>query len=290
MIQHLHHRTDGASFRVIGAVNQAFEPGMDQRACAHRARFNCSKQLAVFQAMVAESGTGFTQRDDLGVGGGIAISEVAIAASADDLAAAHHDRAHRNFSRLQRALSGAESFLHEKFVGAGLVGLKRVRQEGVQVARHSVESLHRMLRQHRRQQRQARTERLIHENIFSRALGQQVSGVRRQSRQRVFAEFFRNKDKHAVGTAPEGRELLVVQKCGRHVGIVRSDFQVGAEASVINPHMAMRVERNARAGIEIAVLDDLILGTQVGKDRIGQRSRGHPWLEALESPVGGKEK
>src|ERR1041385_92256 len=72
MVQHLHYRADGSSFGVIGAVNQAFKPGVDQRACAHRARFNCSKQLAAFQAMVAESGTSFTQRDDLGVGSGIA--------------------------------------------------------------------------------------------------------------------------------------------------------------------------------------------------------------------------
>ena len=132
MIQHLHHRTDGARLRVISAVNQAFEPGVNQRAGAHGARLNCSKQLAAFQAMVAEGGTGFAQRDDLGVRSGIAIGEVAVAAAADDLAVAHHHRAHRNFSRFQRALGSAESFLHEKFVGAAFVGLKRLGEEGFQ--------------------------------------------------------------------------------------------------------------------------------------------------------------
>src|SRR5258708_1878711 len=96
VIQHLNHRSDGARLRVVGTVNQAFEAGMDERACTHRARFNCSKQLAVFQAVVAESGTRFAQSDDLGVGGRIAIREIAVAAAADDLAAAYYDRADRN--------------------------------------------------------------------------------------------------------------------------------------------------------------------------------------------------
>src|SRR5229473_2871904 len=130
-------------------------------------------------------------------------------------------------------------------------------------------SVHLVLCQHRRQQREVRAQWLVHENIFSRAFGQKICGVRRQVGKGVFAEFFRDEDKHAVGTAPEGRELLIVQERGRNVGIVRSDFQVGAEASVIDPHVAMGVERNARAGIEIAILDDLVLGTQVGKDGVG---------------------
>ena len=117
------------------------------------------------------------------------------------------------------------------------------------------------------------TQRLVYENIFSGALGQKIAGIRRQAGERVLAEFFRDKDEYPLGTAPEGRELFVVQKCRRHVGIVRSDFQVGAKASVVNPHMAMSVEGNARARIEIAVLHDLVLRTQVGKDGVGQRSR-----------------
>lgn len=109
---------DGPGLRVICAVDQAFEPGLDQRAGAHSAWLNCNKQFAVLQAMIAKIGTGFTQGDDLGVSAGVGISKVAVAAASDDLAAAHHDRSYRNFSRFQRSLGGTKSFLHEKFVGA----------------------------------------------------------------------------------------------------------------------------------------------------------------------------
>src|SRR6185312_10559189 len=150
--------------------------------------------------------------------------------------------------------------------------------------------LHRMPLQHRREQWQVRAQRLIYKDIFSGALRQQVAGIRRQAGERVLAEFFRNKNEYPLVTAPEGGELFIVQKRGRHVGIVRTDFKVGPKTPVVNPYMAVSVEGNARARIEIAILHDLVLGTQVGKDGVGQRARGHARLEPLESPVGGKEK
>jgi hypothetical protein len=113
MIQNLHHRTYSARLRVIGAVNQALQPGMYQGAGAHRARLNCSKQLAAFQAMVAEGGTGLAQGDDLGVGGGIGIGDVAVAAASYDPAFVHHDGADRNFALFKSALGGTKGFLHE---------------------------------------------------------------------------------------------------------------------------------------------------------------------------------
>src|SRR5882757_2345914 len=78
MIQDLHHRTDGARFRVIRAVNQAFQPSMDQSTGTHGARLNCSKQFAALQAVVADGGTRFAQRDDLGVGSGVSVAEIAV--------------------------------------------------------------------------------------------------------------------------------------------------------------------------------------------------------------------
>jgi hypothetical protein len=109
---------DGACFRVIGAVNQAFEPGVYERAGAHSARFNCNKQCAIFQAMIADCDTGFTQGDDLCVRRGIAIGKVPVAATADDLAATHDDCAYWHFSRFKGALGGAQRFFHEEFISA----------------------------------------------------------------------------------------------------------------------------------------------------------------------------
>src|SRR6185436_9954440 len=99
--------------------------------------------------------------------------------------------------------------------------------------------LHRMPLQHRREQWQVRAQRLVYKDIFSGALRQKIAGIRRQAGERVLAEFFRNKNEYPLGAAPEGRELPVVQKRGRHVGIVRADFEVGSKASVVNPYMAM---------------------------------------------------
>ena len=91
--------------------------------------------------------------------------------------------------------------------------------------------------------------------------------------ERVIAEFFRYEKKHAMRTAPEIRKLLVIQECGWYIRVVRSNLQVGAEASVKNPYVALRVERDTRSRIEIAVLHDLILGTQVRKNIFCELSR-----------------
>jgi len=120
VVQDLHHRMDGARFGVIRAVDQAFEPGVNQSAGAHRARLNCNKQFAVFEAVVAQGGTGLAQGQDLGVSCGIAIGKVAVAAAAYYFSAADHDGAYRDLSRFERAVSGAQRLLHKQFVGSCL--------------------------------------------------------------------------------------------------------------------------------------------------------------------------
>lgn len=117
MIQDLHHGTDGASFRVICAVDQALEPGMNQCTGAHGAWFNCNKQFAAFQAMVTEGITGLAQCDDLGMGSGIEIGEVAVATAPDDSAFVDDDRADGDFSGFKSTLGSAKSLFHEEFVG-----------------------------------------------------------------------------------------------------------------------------------------------------------------------------
>jgi hypothetical protein len=89
---------------------------MHQCPCAHGTRFNCSKEFAVSQAVVAQVGTGLAEGNDFGVGGGVRVGEVAIPASAHDLTAMNHDSAHGDLARFQGALGGAEGFFHPKFV------------------------------------------------------------------------------------------------------------------------------------------------------------------------------
>jgi hypothetical protein len=71
--------------------------------------------------MVSESCTGLEQGDDLGVGGGIGVANVAVAAPANYFSGTHYHCADGNFSGFQRALSLAERFFHEKFVGACII-------------------------------------------------------------------------------------------------------------------------------------------------------------------------
>ena len=122
MIHDLHHRTHCPGLWVVRAIYQALNAGMHQRSGAHRARLNCNKQLAVFQAMVTDGCTGFAQRDDLGVGGRIGLGDVAVPSAADDLVVAYYDRADRNFPGFQRALGAAQGFFHPEFVGCGVGG------------------------------------------------------------------------------------------------------------------------------------------------------------------------
>ena len=135
MIQDLHHRMDGARFGVIRAVDQTFQPGMNQSAGTHRARFDCNKEFAVFEAVVAQRGTGLAQGEDFGVSGGVAIGEVAVAAAAYDFSAADDDRAYRDFSRFKRALGGAQRLFHEQFVGFCSAVGKRIHSRTYSVGR-----------------------------------------------------------------------------------------------------------------------------------------------------------
>jgi hypothetical protein len=89
---------------------------MNCRSRAHRARFNCSKQLAVDEPVVTDVSSRLAQRHDFSVSGWIMIGKVAIPSSSNHVPFAHYDRSHGHFARLQRALGATESVRHPKFV------------------------------------------------------------------------------------------------------------------------------------------------------------------------------
>jgi hypothetical protein len=126
MIQDLHYRMHGPGLGIVRAIYQALYAGMHQGSGAHRARFNCNKQRAVFEAMVTNGCTRFSQSNDLGVSGRVVVGNVAVPSSAYDAVIAYaviyNDRAHRNLLGFERALSAAQGFLHPYFVGMKLAG------------------------------------------------------------------------------------------------------------------------------------------------------------------------
>jgi hypothetical protein len=116
VVQYFDHRMDCAGFEVVGAVHQTPNPRVYQGSGAHRARLNCSKQLAVAKAMVSDGCASLAKRNNLGVGGGVTVREIAVPPVRDNAALANHNCSDRHLAGFQRALGGAECFLHEKFV------------------------------------------------------------------------------------------------------------------------------------------------------------------------------
>ena len=116
VIQHLHDGMDRACFGIVGAVDQAFQPGMNYCAGTHSAWLDCRKQIALFQTVISNRSAGFTQRHHLGVSRWIAISDIAVPATPHNFSVAHHDCAYRNFSRLERALGCTQRFFHKQFI------------------------------------------------------------------------------------------------------------------------------------------------------------------------------
>jgi hypothetical protein len=53
MVQHLQDGVNRTRFRVLSAINQALKPGVNHCPSAHRARFNCNKQVASSQTVIA---------------------------------------------------------------------------------------------------------------------------------------------------------------------------------------------------------------------------------------------
>ena len=117
VIHDLHHRLDRPCFWVICTKYQAPNACMNQCSRAHGAWLNCSKEVTVSQAVVTNDGTRFAQRDDLRMCRWIVSTQIPVPAPCDDRTVADNDRAHRNLSCFQTALSGTECFLHEELVG-----------------------------------------------------------------------------------------------------------------------------------------------------------------------------
>jgi hypothetical protein len=108
---------DCAGLRVIGTVHQAADAGMNCRSRAHSARLNCSKQLAVDEAVVTDVSSRFAQRHDFGVSGGVVVGQIAIPASSYHVPFAQNDGSDGHFAGIECALGTAQGFFHPKFIG-----------------------------------------------------------------------------------------------------------------------------------------------------------------------------
>src|SRR6266702_3096702 len=93
---------------IVCAINQAPNSCMNQRSRAHRARLNCSKQLTVAQAVLADGSARFAQGNHLRVGSGIGVADIAIETAANDFSLIDNHSADGNFSSIEGAPGSAQ--------------------------------------------------------------------------------------------------------------------------------------------------------------------------------------
>jgi hypothetical protein len=117
VVQNRHGGMHGSGFGVFCAINQCPDASVDHGSRAHGAWLNGHEEIAVQQAVVAESRSRLAQGDDFGVGGWIGVGQVAVESASDYFPFVHDNRAYRHFSDVERSLSGPQRFLHPEFVG-----------------------------------------------------------------------------------------------------------------------------------------------------------------------------
>ncbi len=105
--------TDGTAFGIVGAEDKARDAGLDEGARAHAAGLNGDVQRSIRKAVVAKPAGRFSQTDDFGVGGGVAIANGAIARTGKDLAVVDEQGADGDFAGLVSGTRFSECFLHE---------------------------------------------------------------------------------------------------------------------------------------------------------------------------------
>ena len=104
---------DGAAFGIVGAEDKARDAGLDEGARAHTAGLNGDVERGIGKAVVAKPAGRFSQTDNFGVGGGVAIAHGAIARTGKDLAVVDEQGADGDFAGLGSGTRFSECFLHE---------------------------------------------------------------------------------------------------------------------------------------------------------------------------------
>lgn len=117
VVQNVHCGMHGSGFEIVRPIDKRTDSGVDHGSGAHGARFYGHEEVAVFQAVIADCGSGFAQGDDFSMRGGIRVGEIAIKSAAYDLAFIHHNGPDRNLSDFKRSLGSPQGLLHPKFIG-----------------------------------------------------------------------------------------------------------------------------------------------------------------------------
>ena len=82
---------DGAALGVVGAVDETRDARLNDRAGTHAAGLDGDVERRVREAIVAEESCGFTKHDDFSVGGGVIVTDSAIAGTRENLSVVNQD-------------------------------------------------------------------------------------------------------------------------------------------------------------------------------------------------------
>jgi hypothetical protein len=108
---------DGTALGIVGAVNEARDPGLDNGAGTHAAGLDSDVEHSISKAIVAEKASGFANDDDFGVCGGVAIANGAISRTSQNLSVVDEHGADGDFAGGHRGTRFGERFVHELDLG-----------------------------------------------------------------------------------------------------------------------------------------------------------------------------
>ena len=86
----LETRADCAAFGVVGAVDQTRDASLDHGAGAHAAGLQSDEECCAGHTIVPEEASCFTDHDDFGVGGRIAVAYRAVGRARENFAVMDH--------------------------------------------------------------------------------------------------------------------------------------------------------------------------------------------------------
>jgi len=89
---------DGAALGVVGAVDEARDAGLNDRAGAHAAGLDGDVEPRVREAIIAEEAGGFTKDDDFSVRGWIVVADGSIAGTRENLSIVNQDGSDGHFA------------------------------------------------------------------------------------------------------------------------------------------------------------------------------------------------
>ena len=105
--------TNRAALGVVGAIDQARDASLNDRAGTHAARLYGDVEGGACEAVIADTAGGFAKSDDFGVGRGVIVADGAVAGACEDLAVMDEDGADWHFAGCGRGAGFGERLLHE---------------------------------------------------------------------------------------------------------------------------------------------------------------------------------